>query len=383
MTHFAIDLQQRTLVASHGTGHGLVGHVVANLPSEVTDKQALHLSHTLTFMSKCLWRCYTHPASAAMDDLAPNSVGWRRQQSREAFSTVLPAITDPNLPNEHGSMIVCYDPVEESAHRVGRALHAIKHTELTERVVSDIECEIAAISSAELGDLTGRAAQAVHLSRADPSPVQIQAAHQLLDNDPLGGSELFTDLDPTAAAVAAAHWLHAAAEVAGELAGVDTTRVLFEADNITAIQLETPTYVLEQIKTGRTPLDIVTELIRNALKVADGEIPDLDALKADVALAEQRAGEYRVSSPETAAALLKELRVTLLDPMRPARDLLEDLLDGIRGCWTLFREVSFEIELEDEDDEPLDLDDEDEEPEDDEATLAEFCELLRLEVDRD
>jgi hypothetical protein len=29
-----------------------------------------------------------------------------------------------------------------------------------------------------------------------------------------------------------------------------------------------------------------------------------------------------------------------LDPTRPAKDLLEDLLAGIRGCWLLYREYN-------------------------------------------
>ena len=44
-------------------------------------------------------------------------------------------------------------------------------------------------------------------------------------------------------------------------------------------------------------------------------------------------------------------RVTPLDPARPAQDLLEDLLDGIRGCWLLYRshaELGDDVDLDDE-----------------------------------
>ncbi|WP_190814196.1 hypothetical protein [Saccharopolyspora pogona] len=37
-------------------------------------------------------------------------------------------------------------------------------------------------------------------------------------------------------------------------------------------------------------------------------------------------------------------RATPLDPSRPAQDLLEDLLDGIRGCWLLYGEYADELD---------------------------------------
>ena len=65
--------------------------------------------------------------------------------------------------------------------------------------------------------------------------------------------------------------------------------------------------------------------------VARGEVPP-DNTAADMVIDED------VQSDEPA-------RLTLLDPQRPARDLLEDLLAGIRGCWLLY-----ENEIGDDDD---------------------------------
>ncbi len=79
----------------------------------------------LDVLSRVLWRCYTHPAEAAGDDLSDNTEGWRRQLSREEFGQVLAIIDKPNLPYEDGGLLVAFDPVAESAHRLGRALHAI------------------------------------------------------------------------------------------------------------------------------------------------------------------------------------------------------------------------------------------------------------------
>ena len=89
---------------------------------------------------------------------------------------------------------------------------------------------------------------------------------------------------PTAAAVAAAHWLDAAATIAAEESGLEPVQVVLEADNIEALPHETPTRVLEH------------------------RAPHID--QADLGQREQR---------------LDALRLTTLDPTRPALDLLEDL----------------------------------------------------------
>ncbi|MGI5144135.1 MULTISPECIES: hypothetical protein [unclassified Streptomyces] len=76
----------------------------------------------------------------------------------------------------------------------------------------------------------------------DASPVQVAAADHLLQQEPFGPDELFIGIDPTAAAVAAAHWLTAAADVAAEASGLNLTQVVLEADNIEALTRDpTPT----------------------------------------------------------------------------------------------------------------------------------------------
>src|SRR5262245_29295302 len=44
-------------------------------------------------------------------------------------------------PNEHGRLMVSYDPVEERAHRVGRCLHGAAEPDLTVAVIADVEEE--------------------------------------------------------------------------------------------------------------------------------------------------------------------------------------------------------------------------------------------------
>ncbi|WP_407987562.1 hypothetical protein [Kitasatospora sp. CMC57] len=307
----------------------------------------LSLARALAQLSEAAWRTYTHPASAA-GSLEPNSEGWRREREREAFDEVVDAITKPHLPSG-GMMMVSYSRLVESANRIGRALHDIDDPDLTQAVRGEVATELAAVESAELGDLTARAQQAVLLSREDASPVQVTAADHLLDQDPFGPVELFSAIDPTAAAVAAAHWLAAAAEVAADASGQDPTMVVRAADDIEALPHETPTLVLGLIDDGASPHEAVTGLVRHAMHITDGLLPDPTALREQLDDLEETVAEYTGEDEPDLENIA--LRLTPLDPKRPARDLLEDLLTGIHGCWLIHSEY------EDLDEEDLDLDD--------------------------
>lgn len=342
MTRYAFDEARNALVATWSYGRGDVATTVAELPKALPAEQALRLAETLTVLSRAAWRTYTHPASAA-DSHEPNSEGWRRDQERQAFAHVSSAVRTPNLP-EHGMPVQSYIWVEESAHQVGRALHEIADQHLLDRVVADVGAELAAIESAERGELSGRARQAVQLTREDASPVQVAAADALLAEEPLGCGRLFSEVDPTAASVAAAHWLLAAADVTAEVAGIDPTVVVAEADNIEALAVRTPSLVLDLLNEGDSPREIVTSLISDAMAAAEGRIPDIDGLLDQVMDAEQQAGQYGDHADEIRQALMPD-RVTTLDPSRPAQELLEDLLDGIRGCWLLHREYADRPEI--------------------------------------
>ncbi|MDX8031686.1 hypothetical protein SK803_15785 [Lentzea sp. BCCO 10_0856] len=262
----------------------------------------------------------------------------------------------PYLPDDQGYLVQSYVRVEEAAHRVGRAAHAIADQDLTDAVVADVQQELAAVEQAELGDFSGRARQAVQLSRADTSPLQVNAAHDFLHAHPLWSSKLFEEVDPTAAAVAAAHWLQAAAEIAGEASGVSPASVVMEADNIEALAVETPTLVLERLIAGESPRRVVVDLVAGAMIAAEGKLPDPDGLVDAIKEARAQAEQYGPGDEELLAGLMP--RVTPLDPARPAQDLLEDLLDGIRGCWLLYRshaELGDDVDLDDEDaDEEID-----------------------------
>ena len=129
-----------------------------------------------------------------------------------------------------------YSPVEESAHQLAGA-HHLAAPQLTDAVAAEVGVELNAVIRAELGDLSGRAIQATALDRIDASPVQVDAADDLLRTDPLSDELLTAPIDPAAACVAAAHWLAAAAVIAAAAAGNTAAGVFAEADDIQAVSV--------------------------------------------------------------------------------------------------------------------------------------------------
>jgi hypothetical protein len=339
VTRYAIDEERGLLLASWSTGTGDTAAVVAELPPRADKAAGLRLAAALSELSDVLWRCYTHPASATLTT-EPNTEGWRRDLTRKAFTDVLPALAKPSLPDGDGSILMSYDPVEEGAHRTGRALHAIGGAGLTRLVTAEVGAELEAVERAERGDLSGRARQAVALTRADASPAQVAAADRLLHDDPLDGAALMTDVDPAAAAVAAAHWLKAAADVAAGESGLEPEGIVHEADNIEALACETPTLVLAALADGLSPHAVVTGLIQDAMTAAEGRLPALGLLDALAEHIERLAPHTDLDDPGQREQFMDSLRVTPLDPARPAPDLLEDLLAGIHGCWLVYQEYA-------------------------------------------
>jgi hypothetical protein len=330
-----------------------VGHqvsTVAVLSSTVTEVQAGALSAESTRLSEAVWEAYVRPASATSDEQERS----RREYEREQFSGVAAAVRTPNLPDESGMMIVSYSPVEESAHRLGRVLHEIADAALTDAVVAEVQVELDAVARAELGDLSGRAVQAVALDRLDASPVQVAAADAMLRADPLDPELLSAPVEPAAACVAAAHWL-AAADVAAEKAGNTPAGVFAEADDIQAVSLQVPSLAVEAItEQHASPRQVVLGLLQGAVAATDGAIADLPAVVAERVALEDLLEELPEADRDRARAA-EPPRNTLLDPRRPARDLLEHLLDGLNSCHVLYAEYALgEADVGDDDDEPAD-----------------------------
>jgi hypothetical protein len=336
VARYAYDVDRQAVVVTWPSGAGDTAITILGMGT-VAEDLARRLARGFTSLSAALWRTYTHPASGARDDLSPNTEGWRRMHDREAFTKVPGVLRAPNLP-EHGGLLQSYIPVEEAAHSVGRVLHEIGPPVVLDAAVADVEVEIVAVECAERGDFSGRATQAIELTRADASPVQVAAADSLLEADPFGSSQLFCEVDPTSAAVAAAHWLAAAASVAADVSGYDPATVVEIADNIEAIPTETPTEALVRISAGESPLDAVLGMVGAAMTVAKGEIPDISDLSAALKKAEELVSRYGVKSAEL------EIRLVPLDPARPAPDMLEDLVTGIHGCFLIWNESASDDE---------------------------------------
>jgi hypothetical protein len=110
MTRYAVDESRGELLTTWETGRGAVAIRVAPLAASVEPHQRLALAAELSGLSEQLWRCYTHPASAA-GSLEVNTEGWRREQTRNEFASVTAHIRTPNLPDGTGLLMVSYDPV--------------------------------------------------------------------------------------------------------------------------------------------------------------------------------------------------------------------------------------------------------------------------------
>jgi hypothetical protein len=150
MTRYAIDEARGEPMAVRETGYGVVALRLAPLPDRLEDRDRRALAAELSGLSEALWRCYTHPASAA-DSLEVNTEGWRREQTRDGFALVVDHIRTPNLPDKQGSLIVSYDPVEERAHRVGRCLHHAADVPRSLRLKRTISCSSSVPARASKG----------------------------------------------------------------------------------------------------------------------------------------------------------------------------------------------------------------------------------------
>lgn len=333
MTRYAVDPSRQQLVRILSTPGGEAVSDVWHFDGiEDTDIHR-QIATTMTALSRTLWHTYTDPASAALDDLSPNSEGWRREMEREEIGRVAHALRNPNLPM-NGYLVQPYGGIEGSAQQLGCLLHEIGNPEFTDAISIEVDEEIRTIERAESGDLTDRAAQAILLSRASASPTQVAVAFALLQADPFGSRELREQVDPTSASVAAGQWLLAAARVAASLSGIGAESVVMEADNIEELSVATPTEVLARLIEGDDPYDVVSELIRIAMAVADG-----------YAIAPAR---EPAKMPLYRTDFEGKTSLSYLDPRRPAPDLLEDLLGGIYGAYLLWAEYD-ESEAPDED----------------------------------
>lgn len=332
MTQYAVDADRNALVRITTAPNGSAAHDVASIDHLASDSQAA-LAQGLTMLSDVLWRTYTDPASTHADELLESDSEIHHEGKGAAAEAILDALSSPNL-LDRGQVLSSYIAEIEAAHQVGRVLHEIDDGTLRNLIRSEVEAEIGAIEQAELGYFAGRASQAVLLTRADASPPQVAAAFDFLEADPFGTMQLSEQIDPHSASVAAAYWLLCAAEVASDISGVEADDVVVEADNIEAVPVEVPTLVLGLLSDGEDPYDVIGSLIGTATEVGNGVVSSATL----VSELNDLVGEADQS-----------IRLSAVDPRRPALDLLEDLLLGIRAAFLLWDEYADGESLPDED----------------------------------
>ncbi|MET7335181.1 hypothetical protein [Nonomuraea sp. NPDC005650] len=333
MTRYAIDRAHNTLLAQWSTGIGDTATVVARLTHDQLHHNTRRLAAELTRLSHLCWRSYTHPATAA-DRHSPHSLGWQRQQERDAFTTILPTLSATTRPIDQPIAT----KVEQAAHALARTLRALGASQLTTHVSTDVAAELAAIEQAERGDLSNRAQQAVALSREDASPLQISQADRLLRDNCFGSQDLFTQVDPTAAAIAAAHWFYAALTITAQHTGMHPIQVVASAEQYDKpLAIESLTDITQAMNAGARTRHVVMPLIRNALHIADGHLRGILEVQHRITAAHELISKAHTDhpgldlSPDTLY-----LPLTSLDPARPAPDLLDNLLHGIHTCWQLY-----------------------------------------------
>lgn len=373
MSTYGFDPDSRTLSVSWPIGRGRRAKALAVLPESVAADSVDRLAAALDGLSEAMWETYVHPASQFGDPEEPNTQAWRWGLERAGFDKALAAVKAPHLP-QNGMLVMSYCRVEESGNRIGRAVHDLDLGEdFKALITAEVEREQAAVEAAEMGDLADRAAQAVVLSRIGASPTQVEMAWQALLANPLGcGDALLTTFEPSAAAIAAARCLHRAAEITAEVAGIDWTDVVVEADNIEALPVMTPTTVLTMLAEGASDREAVTALLLQAHAVAEGELSGVEHL-ASVMQQVQRLMDAEVSEEGL------DFRLTPVDPRRPAPDMLEDLLTAIHGCFLLWQEYADDLDgAEDWDDENIDTEDEVQDEARREDLARRFEEDLRL-----
>lgn len=304
MTTYAYDptTTTTTLLATWTCGIGSAACAVARLHHRTPERTGMHLAQSLTDLSSAAWASYAAPALAELH-----------------AEPALAALRRPHLPRD-GLLYREGDELLERAHQVGRVLVAVESAGVLRAVVADVAVEFDTVHRALHGDLDGRARQAVTVTRLPAPPAQIAAADRLLHAVPMGNERLVTDVEPTAACVAALHWTAAAVDVTlAAVGGGDPAEVLEEAADAEDVDVVAATAVLGMLGAGNPPLAVVQDLVSSAVLVGSGMVLDGE--------------EFGPADPGHGP------RTTLLHPSSPARALLSLLTGIVRACFTVYSEA--------------------------------------------
>lgn len=306
MTTYAHHPSASSIVATWPTGAGSVAHRVTRVPSTGDDALIRHLAQGLDLLSDRLWTDYS---SATTD--RPDPV---------RFAAI---VRRPNMPV--GNLLRrADDDRDEAAHHVGRLLAEVDDRGMRESVIREIDEECAAVCSAVDGDLTGRAQQAVTRLRGQLATGRLAAAHEIMHDVPMGSERLFTEVEPLAAAIAAAEWLGAAIVVTAPLVGLTSAVRTLACAQLVADQ-DLRIAMAAFLHPGPTAEDTVRALLRQGALAATGSFV---------------IAEEEFEDPLEACDADEEDRIvtTVLDPISPGRSLVEGLIAGIQGCFEVYLE---------------------------------------------
>ena len=361
MTAFSYAPPSRQIIASWRTGASRRAEPVADVPESCDDEGADQLAAGLSDLSEAAWATYADIDESADPD-ETNTEQWQLREERADFDKARALTIEPGERDRWP-----YSPLLRAAKRLGLVLDEVGNARLRIQIARAVDRELDAVLAADMGDFSGLAQQAVTRSRLSASPVQIQAAWAILERDLLGAHDIHeASVDPTAACVATTVWLRAAAIIATASDPDDPnpdrwTRAVARADDIEAMPIDTIAVVFPSLADGLSPRATVERLVRNAHRVAAGQVPDFDGLRERLLGLDDLAEKV---DQQTMVSILDEFRVCALDPLRPAPSLLDDLHAAIFGCFLLWRaEVLVEDAVRDDRGEDEDLDEID--PDDD------------------
>lgn len=334
MTAFSYAPSSRQIIASWRIGAPRRAEPVADLPESCDDERADLLVAALGDLSEAAWRTYSDINESADPD-ETNTEQWQLREERADFDLARALTIEPGERDRWP-----YSPLLSAAKRLGIVLDDVGDARLRIQIARAVDRELDAVLAADMGDFAGLAQQAVTLSRLSASPVQIQAAWAILESDLFGAHDLHqTCVDPTAACVATTVWLRAAAIVATASDPADPhsgrwTTAVGRADDIEAMPFETIAAVFGSLAGGLSPRATVERLVRDAHRIASGQLPDLVGLRAQLLGLDEFADQV---DQQTMRRILDEGHVCALDPLHPAPSLLEDLHAAIFGCFLLWR----------------------------------------------
>jgi hypothetical protein len=361
VTAFSYAPSSRQIIASWRSGVPRRAEPVADVPESCQDEGADQLVAALSDLSEAAWRTYSDIDESADPD-ETNTEQWQLREERADFDKARALTIEPGERDRWP-----YSPLLRAAKRLGLVLDEVGDARLHVQIARAVDRELGAVLAADMGDFSGLAQQAVALSRLSASPVQIQAAWAILERDLLGAHDVHeASVDPTAACVATTVWLRAAAIVATASDPDDPspdrwTSAVTRADDIEAMPIDTIAVVFRSLADGLSPRATVERLVRNAHRVAAGQMPDFDGLRERLLGLDDLAEKV---DQQTMSRILDEVRVCVSDPLRPAPSLLDDLHAAIFGCFLLWRaEVLVEDAVRDDgEDEDLDEIDPDDDP---------------------